>query len=61
MGTDGSYTCGKHSIMYKIVESLCCTPETNITLHVNYTKKLKKIKEYPHKWTSVPTKKEGPL
>ena len=23
--------------MYRIVESLYCTPETNITLYVNYT------------------------
>ena len=37
MGTDGSYTCGEHSIMYKLVKSLSCTPETNVTLCVNYT------------------------
>ena len=30
--------------MYRIVESLYCTPETNITLYVNYTGiKIKKI------------------
>ena len=27
--------------MYKIVELLYCTPETNITLYVNYTRKEK--------------------
>ena len=30
-------TCDKHPVMYGRVESLCCTPETNITLYVNYT------------------------
>ena len=34
-----SYTFGEHSIMDTEVESLCCTPETNVTLCVNYTKK----------------------
>ena len=27
----------KPFLMYKIVESLCCTPESNITSHVNYS------------------------
>ena len=36
--TDGSHTCGEHSIMYKLVQSLSCTPETNVTLCVNYTR-----------------------
>ena len=41
--TKGGYTYGEHSIMCRKVESLCCTPETNITLCVNYTdKKLRK-------------------
>jgi len=35
MVTDGSYTCGEHSTMYRLVESLCCTCETNVTLCVN--------------------------
>ena len=35
---DGSYTSGEHSIMFEFVESVCCTPETNVTLFVNYTK-----------------------
>lgn len=30
MGTDGSYTCDEPSITCKLVESLSCTPETNI-------------------------------
>ena len=29
--------CGDHFIMWKNVESLCCTPEANIILEVNYT------------------------
>lgn len=28
--------CGEHQVMYRIVELLCCTPETKITLYVNY-------------------------
>ena len=31
--------CGEHCKTYRIVKSLCCTPETTITLHVNYTSK----------------------
>ena len=36
MGMDVSY-CGDHFSMYTIIESLSCTPETNIMLYVNYT------------------------
>lgn len=45
MVTDGSYTRSKHSLIYREVESLLCTPETNITLYINYTSNffLKKI------------------
>ena len=45
MVTDGSYACGEHSITYGEAESLCCRPETNATVCVNYTQiKNKKIK-----------------
>ena len=27
----------EHGVMYRMVESLYCIPETNITLYVNYT------------------------
>lgn len=38
MLTDGNWTYpGDHFIMYTNVESLSCTPETNIILCVNYT------------------------
>ena len=37
--TDGNYACGEQNIMYRVVEESCCTPETNVTLRVNYTKK----------------------
>ena len=38
MVTDGYQTCcDDHFIMYLIVRSLCCTPETNIILYINYT------------------------
>ena len=30
------YTYDEHWVMYRIVESLYCTPETNFTLYVNY-------------------------
>ena len=45
MVTDGSYVCGEHSIMYRDVESLSCTPEDKIILCVNYTQ----IKMSPEK------------
>jgi len=38
----GSYTWDERSIMYKLVESSCPTPETNKTLHGNYTHTKKK-------------------
>ena len=30
-------TCVEHWVLYGSVESLYCTPETNVTLHVNCT------------------------
>ena len=33
---DSSYTCGEHGIIHKVVEALCCIPETNVTSCVNY-------------------------
>ena len=42
--SDGSYTWGERSIMFKLVESLCCTPAMNVTLCVNDTQ-IKKNKE----------------
>lgn len=44
MVTDGSYTFGKHSLMYKEAELLYCIPETNIILCVNYTQLKQKQK-----------------
>jgi len=43
--TDGSYICGEHSLMHRVVKSLCCTLETNVTLCVNYISILKKEEE----------------
>ena len=37
MVTGGSYVGGEHNIMYRVIESLCCTPETNVILGFNYT------------------------
>ena len=28
--------CGDHFIVYLNVESLCCTPETNIIIYIRY-------------------------
>ena len=37
-GGDWEYAyCDEHGIMQGSAESLYCTPETNITLYVNYT------------------------
>ena len=38
MGIDVNKTyCGDHFTIYMNIESLSCTPETTIMLHVNYT------------------------
>ena len=37
MGEIGEGDHDEHWVMYGSVESLYCTPETNITLYVNYT------------------------
>ena len=42
MVTDGSYICDQHRVMYRLAESLCCTPETDVILCVNCTSKKKK-------------------
>lgn len=44
MGIDGSYTCGEHSIVFKLVKSLSCIPATNITLGVTHTQIIKNNK-----------------
>lgn len=36
-------TCGEHSIMYKLIKSLYCIPETYVTLCVKYTQTFKKV------------------
>ena len=38
--------CGDHFAIYRNIESLCCTPETNIILYINYTS-IKKKKDKP--------------
>jgi len=30
--TDGDYTEGEHQVMYRIVESICCTPKSENTV-----------------------------
>ena len=40
MVTDGKKTyCGGHFAICANIESVCCTPETNIVLYVNYINK----------------------
>lgn len=34
--TDGSYACGDRSIKYRLVKSLCHTPETHVALCVSH-------------------------
>lgn len=38
--------CGDDFAMYTCVELLCCTPESNIMLCVNYVSKKKKLETY---------------
>ena len=38
----------EHWLMYRIDEPLCCTPQTNITLYVNYTSLKKREKRKPN-------------
>ena len=43
MVIDGNETyCGGHFAIYTSIESLCCTPEANIMLYLNYTSIKKK-------------------
>lgn len=44
--TDGSCTWGEHSIINTLAQSLCCMPETNVTLYVNCISVTKKVKQY---------------
>lgn len=37
MVTYGGYACGKHRIMHRDVEPLCCIPDTNVPVGVSYT------------------------
>lgn len=37
MVNDVGYTPGEQTITIRVVEPLCCIPETNITSSVNYT------------------------
>lgn len=50
---DGTCTCGSQSITYRLVKSLCCTPETNATLWVNYALKTTKKMNYWHEKRSI--------
>lgn len=43
--TGGSHLCGERSIMCREIESLRCTPESDVTLCVNRTSVKKKERE----------------
>ena len=46
MMTDDDYIyCAEHGVMCRIVKSICCTPETTVTLYVHYTL-IKKMKDW---------------
>ena len=54
MVTDGRYTC-EHSIMGKLVESLWCTHETNVTYYVHYIQiKFFKKSRITYSWSHLP-------
>lgn len=42
---DRCYTCREHSIIYRLVESLACTPASNVTCVNNSSLKHNKIKQ----------------
>ena len=42
---DNSTYCGDHFAIYTNIQSLCCTPEANIMLYINYTSMKKERKE----------------
>lgn len=44
MVTDDGYTCDEHNATYRLymLESLCRTPETDVTLQANFTSITKK-------------------
>lgn len=42
MVTEGSHPCGEQSTTSRLVQLLCCTPEMNVTLCVDYTSTKKK-------------------
>ena len=48
VGADGNYTCGEQNVTQRLVESLCCAPETDGTLYVNCTS-IKKAKNFKNK------------
>lgn len=48
MGTDDSYIRGERSILYRLVQSQCYIPETNVTLCSNYIQ-IKQLKNMPYK------------
>ena len=44
--------CGDHFSVCANIGSLCCTPETNIMLHVNYTSIFLKSSIAQDQWTN---------
>ena len=49
--TEGDQTYCEHFTLYTNLESLCCTPESNIILYVNYTQQNET--ETPAVWSSL--------
>lgn len=42
-GDNGGYPGSEHSITYKVVQSLCCTPEANVPLCITQQQQQQKI------------------
>ena len=62
MVRDGNWTCADQFTMYVNVESLCCTPETNIILYVYYTSIKNKIGiSLVIQWVRLCTRNAGSL
>lgn len=59
MVTGGNYIAhGEHRVIHRIVESLCCTCETN--KHYMSTKTMRKnTKNYFHTWIRIMKKNKG--
>lgn len=52
----GHTYCGEHFLMYVIVEAPCCSPETNVTVYINFTSTQEKRHTRGGEWEGVQEK-----